>query len=304
MVASDSAGAPRHKIEGRWSERALPARVKREDDSMTGPKAGGRRSSSSLLDTTWLPWAVRSISMLALLGAWEYVGRQQETTLFFVPITLVLGALWELVQTQEFWEAYRQTLVPFIWGWSLAIVVGIAVGLVIGRFRSVLALTTPYLTFLNALPISTLVPVAVILLGIGYPSRVLVVFLFAVVEITLNTAAGVRYVDRDLVEMGRSFHATEWRLFRKVILPASGPGIMAGVRIGTGRAVVGMVVVEMLLVAVGVGRLILRFRGRFLSANLYAVVLSLVIFGIALLAIARRVERRVSRWKYELEAVS
>ena len=145
---------------------------------------------------------------------------------------------------------------------------------------------------------------AVILLGIGYPSRVLVVFLFAVVEITLNTAAGVRYVDRDLVEMGRSFKATEWRLFRKVILPASAPGIMAGVRIGTGRAVVGMVVVEILLVAVGVGRLILRYRGRFQSDNLYAVVLSLIIFGIVLLAVARRVERRVSRWKRELEAVS
>jgi ABC-type nitrate/sulfonate/bicarbonate transport system permease component len=258
----------------------------------------------SWLDTRWFPWVVRSGSILALLGVWEYVGRQQETTLFFVPVSLVVGALWELVQTPDFWDAYRQTLIPFIWGWSLAIVVGIAAGLVIGRFRTVLALTTPYLTFLNALPVSTLVPVAVILLGIGYPSRVLVVFLFAVVEITLNTAAGVRYVDRDLIDMGRAFNASEWRLFRKVILPASSPGIMAGVRIGTGRAVVGMVVVEILLVAVGVGLLILRYRGRFQSANLYALVLSLIIFGILLLGLARMVERRVSRWKHQLEAVS
>jgi ABC-type nitrate/sulfonate/bicarbonate transport system permease component len=242
--------------------------------------------------------------MVALLGAWELVGRQQETTLFFVPISKVVVALGELIRTGEFWAAYGQTIVPFIWGWVLALAVGIGVGLVIGRFRPMLQLATPYLTFLNALPISTLVPVAVILLGIGYPSRVLVVFLFAVVEITLNTAAGVRYVDRELIEMGRSFNATEWRLFKKVILPASGPGIMAGVRIGTGRAVVGMVVVEMLLVAVGVGRLILRYRGRFQSANLYAVVLSLIVFGIVLLTLARRVERRVSRWKTELETVT
>lgn len=263
---------------------------------------GGVRRS--FYDTKWFPWVVRSTSMVLLLGVWEFVGRQQETTLFFVPLSHVLGALWELIRTQEFWGAYGQTIIPFLWGWVLALVVGISAGLVIGRFRPILQLTAPYLTFLNALPISTLVPLAVILLGIGYPSRILVVFLFAVVEITLNTAAGVRYVDRDLIEMGRSFKATEWRLFRKVILPASGPGIMAGVRIGTGRAVVGMVVVEILLVAVGVGRLILRYRGRFQSDNLYAVVLSLIIFGIVLLAIAKRVERRVSRWKYELEAVS
>jgi ABC-type nitrate/sulfonate/bicarbonate transport system permease component len=182
--------------------------------------------------------------------------------------------------------------------------VGILLGLLIGRFRTFDALTKPYVTFLNALPVSTLVPIAVILFGIGYASRILVVFLFGVVEVTLNTAAGVRYVSRDLVEMGQSFNAKQSRLFRKVILPASLPGIMAGIRIGTGRAVVGMVVVEILLVAVGMGRLILRYRGRFQSAELYAVVLALILFGILLQVIARRFESRVSRWKYEMEKVA
>jgi ABC-type nitrate/sulfonate/bicarbonate transport system permease component len=236
-----------------------------------------------------------------VLLIWELYGRAQETTLFFVPFTGVVSALWELAQTAEFWDAYRQTLIPFVWGWLLALVVGIALGLLIGRFRTFEAITKPYVTFLNALPVSTLVPIAVILLGIGYASRILVVFLFGVIEVTLNTAAGVRYVNRDLVEMGESFNATQWRLFRKVILPASTPGIMAGVRIGTGRAVVGMVVVEILLVAVGMGRLILRYRGRFQSAELFAVVLALILFGIVLQVVARRIERRVSRWKYEME---
>ena len=221
----------------------------------------------------WAPWAYRVASVGAVLVIWELYGRAQETTLFFVPFTSVLGALGQQILTAEFWDAYRQTFIPFIWGWLLSLAVGIALGLLIGRFRTFDALTKPYLTFLNALPISTLVPIAVILLGIGYASRILVVFLFGVVEVTLNTAAGVRYVSRDLVEMGESFNASQRRLFRKVILPASVPGMMAGVRIGTGRAVVGMVVVEILLVAVGMGRLILRYRGRFQSADLYAVVL-------------------------------
>lgn len=253
------------------------------------------------LETDWFPWVVRITSLLIFFGIWEYFGRQQETSLFFVPVTSVISALWDLALTSEFWNAYRETLVPFVYGWLLALVVGIGFGLIIGRFQPAFQLSTPYLTFLNALPVSTLVPVAVILFGIGYSSRVLIVFLFAVVEIILNTAAGVRYASRDLIEMARSFKATEWRLFRKVILPDSLPGIMAGVRIGTGRAVVGMVVVEILLVAVGVGLLILRYRARFQSANLYAMVFSLAVFGVVLLTIARLVERRVTRWKVVME---
>lgn len=275
-----------------------------------GQPDGGR---VSLLDTRWFPWVVRIGSLLGFLAIWEIYGRAQETTLFFVPFSKVIVALWELMRTAEFWSAYRATLIPFMYGWLSAIVIGVSFGLLIGRFRPAFQLSTPYLTFLNALPVSTLVPIAVILFGIGRPGSVypwdqkagiLIVFLFAVVEIVLNTAAGVRYASRDLIEMARSFKATEWRLFRKVILPDSLPGIMAGIRIGTGRAVVGMVVVEILLVAVGVGRLILRYRARFQSAKLYALVLSLAIFGVALLSLARWVERRVTRWKTEMEATT
>lgn len=265
------------------------------EDQAPGP-ARRRRSTGDLAR-----WSVSVGSVGAVLLIWELYGRAQDTSLFFVPFTGVVAALWELGQTAEFWDAARQTMIPFVWGWILSLVVGIGLGLLIGTYPTIEALTKPYVTFLNALPVSTLVPVAVILLGIGYSSRILVVFLFGVIEVTLNTAAGVRYVNRELIEMGRAFNAPQWRLFRRVILPAASPGIMAGVRIGTGRAVVGMVVVEILLVAVGMGRLILRYRGRFQSAELYAVVLALILFGIVLQLAARQIERRVSRWKYELE---
>jgi len=277
--------------------------VGRQADGAVGSEATieGSGTESTRTANRWVPWLFRIGSVGVVLLIWELYGRAQETTLFFVPFTSVVGALWELAQTAEFWDAYRQTFIPFIWGWLLSLAVGIILGLLIGRFSAFAALTKPYVTFLNALPISTLVPIAVILLGIGFASRILIVFLFGVIEVTLNTAAGVRYVNRDLVEMGESFNAPQWRLFRKVIFPASLPGIMAGVRIGTGRAVVGMVVVEILLVAVGMGRLILRYRGRFQSAELFAVVLALIIFGILLQMVARRIERRASRWKYEME---
>ncbi|MFQ5814070.1 MAG: ABC transporter permease [Anaerolineae bacterium] len=251
-----------------------------------------------------LPWLVRLTSIGALLAAWEVYGRLQETRLFFAPLSEVVMALWDLAQTREFWSAYQDTLTPFLYGWALAMVLGIPLGLLIGRFAAIARISNPYLAFLNALPISTLVPVVFIGWsqigsGLGIEARTTVVFLFAVVEIILNTAAGVRYVSRELMEMGRSFGASQWQLFRRIILPGSLPGIMVGARIGTGRAVVGMVVVEVLLVAVGVGRLIDRYRSRFLAPELFAVVLSLAIFGIVLLEIVRRVERRVLRWRPE-----
>jgi ABC-type nitrate/sulfonate/bicarbonate transport system permease component len=275
-----------------------------QGDAAVGNDAALEISDPSGGASRWMPWVFRIGSVGLVLLIWELYGRAQDTTLFFVPFSSVIAALWDLAQTSEFWNAFGQTFFPFIWGWLLSLAVGILLGLLIGRFRTFDALTKPYVTFLNALPVSTLVPIAVILFGIGYASRILVVFLFGVVEVTLNTAAGVRYVSRDLVEMGQSFNAKQSRLFRKVILPASLPGIMAGIRIGTGRAVVGMVVVEILLVAVGMGRLILRYRGRFQSAELYAVVLALILFGILLQVIARRFESRVSRWKYEMEKVA
>lgn len=270
--------------------------LERPQDSPQGwnaPPTPGERFQKAL------PYLLRGISVVAFLAAWEIYGRSQETTLFFAPFSSVVESLFDQVQTSEFWNSYRQTLVPFLYGWLLALAVGIPLGLLIGRFTNISRISGPYLSFLNAVPVSTLVPVVVIAFGIGITARTSVVFLFAIVEIVINTAAGVRFVNKDLVEMGRSFGASEWQLMRRIILPGSMPGIAAGARIGTGRAIIGMIVVEVLLVSVGVGRLIDRYRSRFLGAALFAVVLSLAIFGVAVLELVRQIERRALRWRHE-----
>lgn len=236
-------------------------------------------------------------SLAVGLLLWEIYARVFGDPVFIPTLGEIAVAFGELLGDPEFWSSYATTLEPFLYGWLAALLVGIPFGLFMGRSKILTGLATPELTFLNALPISTLVPVVVILFGIDLLARSTVVFLFAIVEVILTTASGVRYIDDDLFDMGRSFGLSRIKRFIRITLPGATGGIAAAVRVGTGRAVVGMVVMELLLVSVGVGRLISRFKDGFDAPHLYAVVVSLAIFALTLQSILRAVERRALEWR-------
>ena len=237
------------------------------------------------------------LSVLAGLLAWDVYTRTAGDQLFTPTVPSIASAFWDLVREREFWASYATTLEPFFYGWASALVLGLTLGLVMGLSRPVTTVSMPHLGFFNTLPVSTLVPVVVIVFGIDLVARSAVVFLFAIVEVTLTTASGVRFVDRDLMDMGRSFGLKRIRRLTRIILPGAAPGIAAAVRVGTGRAVVGMVVMELLLVSVGVGKLISRSRDLFQAPRLYAVVVSLAIFALAVHALMQALERRTQRWR-------
>ena len=237
------------------------------------------------------------LSVMAGLLAWDIYTRTAGDQLFTPTVPSIASAFWDLIREGEFWASYATTLEPFFYGWSSALVLGLTLGLVMGLSRPVTTVSMPHLGFFNTLPVSTLVPVVVIVFGIDLVARSAVVFLFAIVEVTLTTASGVRFVDRDLMDMGRSFGLRRIRRLTRIILPGAAPGIAAAVRVGTGRAVVGMVVMELLLVSVGVGKLISRSRDLFQAPRLYAVVVSLAIFALAVHALMQALERRTQRWR-------
>jgi ABC-type nitrate/sulfonate/bicarbonate transport system permease component len=246
----------------------------------------------------------RGLSLLvgtaSLVGGalvWQVFGLLQENDLFIPTFTQTVGALLKQTTTAEFWSAYASTLVPFVFGWLTALVLGIAFGVAMGLMPRLSKISMPYFAFLNALPVSALVPLVVIAFGINIIAGATLVFLFAIVDVVLTSAAGVRYVDKDLVEMARSFGMSPVGRFRRVIWPGAMPGVMAAVRVGTGRAIVGMVVMELLLVSTGVGKLITRYKDTFVSAELYAIVMSLGIFGLVMLGVTRALERRVLSWQ-------
>jgi len=247
------------------------------------------------------PWSEESKRRLTAVGsvgagilAWElYASRTQS---LFVPHVLdVAAAFLDQLGSSEFWTAYRETLLPFLLGWTSAIAVGVLVGLLVGLSPAARSIVAPYFTFFNSVPLATFLPVLVIAFGIGLGSRTLVVFLFAVVDVFFTTASGVAYVDRDLLVMSRSFGLGRARRFRRIVVPGALPSIVSAVRLGTGRAVLGMVVMELLLVSVGVGRLVGVYRDTFRSPELYALLASLAVFGLTLLVLVRRLERLVHR---------
>ena len=240
---------------------------------------------------------IGTVSLLAGLGVWEVYARTFGDPLFTPTVGSVVSALWSLIGDGDFWSSYATTLVPFLYGWSTALILGVAAGLAMGMSRAMAAIANPHLSFVNALPVSTLVPVVVIVFGIDIVARSTVVFLFAIVEVVMTTAAGVRFVDDELLEMGRAFGLNRRKRFTRIIVPGAAPGIAAAIRVGTGRAVVGMVVMELLLVSVGVGKLISRYKDRFDAPRLYAVVVSLAIFALAVQAVMRALEQRAQPWQ-------
>jgi len=127
-----------------------------------------------------------------------------------------------------------------------------------------------------------------------------VVFLFAVFVIIINTMTGVKQVDRVWIEMARSFGAKEREIFFKIVLPAAMPAIMAGVRLGMGRAVKGMVTAEMLLTLTGIGAMIMQYGSAFATDALFAVILTILIVAMITMKLVQIIDQRLTGWKVEV----
>jgi NitT/TauT family transport system permease protein len=181
-------------------------------------------------------------------------------------------------------------------GYGISVAIGVPLGLALGWSRRLDRFLSPYWAILLAVPISPLIPVAITALGLTLAARVLLVVMFTAVYLIVNTRAGVRGVDAGIKEMARSYGASSAEIWRFILLPAAAPAIFTGLRIGIGRAVSGMVLAELLLVAVGIGRLMLLYRGRFQPELLFALVIVIVLEALVLLKAMGYLERRLVPW--------
>jgi NitT/TauT family transport system permease protein len=233
----------------------------------------------------------RRVPMMASLLVWgvlwELVGRL-DIIFILPPLSDVLVAAVDLVQDPTWQKATVSTLRAFVIGMALAIGVGIPLGILMGRSRTADELLGMWVNIFSSAPLSALVPVLMILFGFGEATIVAAVFLFAVWIVVLDTRAGVRHIAPSLIEMARSYGASRWAMFGKVVVKAALPEILAGVRLGLIRGVKGVVIGQLLVSIVGYGALFETFSRNFRMTQFWA--LTIILFGFALL-MAHLIER-------------
>lgn len=242
---------------------------------------------------------INVLSVISLAAVWEIAGRLMDSVLI-PPLSKIGAAWWKLFASGKLMSNLGASLWTLAAGFFLAVIVGIVIGLLMGRFRAVEHFLDLYVNSLMSAPTTAFVPVLIMWLGLGVQSRIAVVFLFAVFVIIINTMTGVKQVDRVLLEMAQSFGAKEHEVFRKIILPAAMPAIMAGIRLGMGRAVKGMVTAEMLLTLTGIGAMIMQYGSAFATDSLFAVILTILIVAMVAMKLVQIVDRRLTGWKVEI----
>ena len=229
---------------------------------------------------------------VVLILAWEWYGRVHGG-LLFTSFTRTAAELLVMLRSGEMGQAFVVSNQAMLLGLLGGGAPGVVTGLLIGRYRILERILDPYLNAMIVAPMAALIPVIISAAGIGLGSRVLVIFTFVFPIVVVNTRAGLRSIDPDWIEMARSFGASELELWRSVLLPAAAPAILAGLRLGAGRALSGMIVVELLLVAVGLGRLILEGIGLFRPEISYAVIIVVILEAVLLMGLLRRIEGQV-----------
>jgi NitT/TauT family transport system permease protein len=240
------------------------------DDSMTAGNSGHQAPAPQTLGDDIEPpkkrelpgWVVTTISIIVLLVLWQVLGRNVNPVLGSYP-TAIAAAFWQLVVDGELIKALGISLQAFVAGYALSIIVGVPLGLVIGRWKLLESAIGVYITAGNAMPLVAFVPLLVLWLGLGFGVKMVIVFLMSMFPIAINTWLGVRNVPKTLVEVGKSFVAPQHVIMRRIILPATLPYIMAGIKLAVGRAVVAMVIAEFFTAISGLGGIIINSANNF-----------------------------------------
>ncbi len=229
------------------------------------------------------------------LVVWELAARLVHFT-FLPPFSAVLRASWELTRRGVILGNLAASLTSLVIAYTAAACLGVALGALMGRYPKVDYFFDLYMSAFLSAPTLIWVPILFAVFGISRMSQGVLIFLYAFWIIVANTLTGLRTVDPALVEMARSFVATERQLFWKVLLPGAMPLTMAGLRVGMGRAIKGMVNGEMYIALIGLGALIERYGSQFRVDRLLGILLIIVVVALILSHLVQLLDRRLTRW--------
>jgi len=241
-------------------------------------------------------WSIRFLSLAVVLIAWELYGRSVNPVLFTYP-TAIARAFVELVSKGELQRYLGQSLEVFLYAFVLAVIVGIPLGIFLARSATLSLAVEPYLHAIYSTPTVAFIPLIVLWFGFRVPAKVVIVFLFMVFPVLLNTQQGVKNLSPDLLEVSRSFCSTERQLWRDLIIPSALPFILAGINLAIGRGLVGMIVAEFFTSVAGLGYMIVQYANSFETAKLFVPIVVLMTLGVALISLIKVIERKIAPWQ-------
>ena len=218
-------------------------------------------------------------SLLIWIALWEVAG-QLDLAFILPPFSAVVRELFVLIQRVDFQSAAYLTFQSFLLGMVISIIFGITIGFLMGSSKIANGVLGMWVNIFASAPLSSLVPILMLLFGLGQTTIVVTVILFSTWIIALDTYAGVRHISPSLVEMGRSFGASRIQLLTRVLFWAALPEILAGVRMGLIRAVKGIVIGQLLVSVVALGRLFRTFSDNFQFEQFWALTICLFIFAL------------------------
>ncbi len=248
------------------------------------------------------PLALPVLSVVIFLALWQVVGSGINPILLATPadVAIAFGAI---VSDGSLVPAFLRAMEVLALGFGLSAVVGIAVGILMGRSSTADRVLSPYIAFFQATPLIGLVPLVVIWFGIGLEAEVAVTFLLAVWSIIINTSEGVKNTPETLLDMARIYHASERSVIRNIAVPHAIPYIFAGLRIALAKALIGVIIAEMDVSVKGLGGLITNFGDSFQTASLMAALITSSMVGVIGTVVLEVLRRRIAPWANRTRAV-
>jgi len=241
-------------------------------------------------------WIIRLVSVVLVIGSWEVLGRQVDPLFMSYPSAIAVAGA-DMIASGELQGALLSSLQTLLTAFVIASVVGISVGLLIGRYKTVDAGTDWLVSALYATPQVAIIPLVILWFGLGNGAKIFIVTVVSVFPILINTTAGVRNVPTQLIDVGTAFAASERQIFMKVIVPSALPYVMTGLRLGLGRAIIGMVVAEFFTAITGLGAIIVKYGNQYDTASMFVPIFVLMFLGVVLTVALRRAEEWIAPWK-------
>ena len=240
-----------------------------------------------------------STAVFLFLVTWELVGNilQLINPMFMSAPSLIWKAAVQLFASGEIFHDLYISGIELFWGYLLSALIAVPFGIAIGWYKKMAYVFDPFVNAMNATPRVALLPLVIIWLGIGILSKVGIIFLGAVFPILINTRDGVKTTPANLLTAARSFGASEWTLFKAVVLPSTIPFILTGLRLGLGRAIVGVMVGELYAATAGIGFMITVAGATFQTDKVFVGVLIFALTGMIGTEMLSRVERRFDKWR-------